>query len=353
MTNVLIDATVLGAAGGDRGMGTYVSQLLAHLSERDDVEVQALCRREAELPNGVGRIDVARLRPGRLQFVEHDLRLPLDLLRHSSEVFHGPSATPPIRCRRPWVETIYDVIPLTLDTADLHNERRRWKRIGARMRRADALIAISSFTASEAIRVLDVDPARVYVAQLAAGPQFSPPQDRPLSARSTLLFVGGTERRKRLDHAMAAASLVRDAGFAHRLRVCGPAALAPPGDTAPDVEIAGRVDDIAEEYRRAAVLIVTSGAEGFGLPAVEAMACGTPVVAYDNSATAEVVRGGGELVPDGDIAALANAVTRLLDNENAWCEASERALQRAADFDWRRCAAIHADVYRDVAARAG
>lgn len=352
MTSVLLDAVALGGAGGDRGIGTYISQLVAHLAARDDVEVRALCRPDTEMPPGVERVQVRRARPGRLQFIEHDLRLPVELVRHPSDVFHGPAATPPVSCRRPWVETIFDVIPLTHGGDDLRNERRRWRRVGARMRRADALIAVSSFTASEAIRVLGVDPARVYVAHLAPAPQFSPPAERNAAARTSLLFVGGVEKRKRLDHAMAVASLVHYAGFGHRLRVCGPAGLTPAEVDRDHVDVAGRVGDIAAEYRQAAVLLVTSEAEGFGLPAVEAMACGTPVVAYSNTATTEVVANGGVLVPDGDIAAMASAVTTLLESDAAWNEASERALARATTFDWNRCAEIHADVYRDVAAKA-
>ena len=351
MTNVLIDAVSLGGAGGDRGTGTYITQLLTHLARQEELDVQALCRPDVGLPPGVKRVQVRRSRPGRFQFVEHDLRLPLDLLRTESDVFHGAAATPPVRCRRPWVETIFDVIPLTIDSPDLRSERGRWKSIARRMRRADALIATSSFTATEAIRVLGVDPAKLYVAHLAAAPEFTPPEDRSAAARTSLLFVGGSEPRKRLDHAMAVASLVRDAGFPHRLRVCGPAALTP--SPAEAIDVAGRVDDIGAEYRRAALLLVTSRAEGFGLPAVEAMACGTPVVAYANTATSEVVGSGGTLVPDGDIAAMSAAVTQLLESEAVWTEASERALDRAADFTWRRCAQIHADVYRDVAAKAG
>ena len=354
MTSVLLDAVALGGAGGDRGIGTYIRELLAHLGARDDIEVRALCRPETEVPPGVERVQVRRSRPGRMQFVEHDLRLPIELLRHASDVFHGPAATPPVACRRPWVETIFDLIPLTHGGDELRNERRRWRRVGARMRRADALIAVSSFTASEAIRVLGVDPARVYVAHLAASPQFTPPAERSAESRTSLLFVGGSEKRKRLDHAMAVASLVSDAGFGHRLRICGPAGLTPAtADLDRDrVEIAGRVGDIVAEYRQASVLLVTSEAEGFGLPAVEAMACGTPVVAYANTATTEVVGSGGVLVPDGDIAAMASAVTKLLDSAAAWAEASDRALSRAAAFDWRRCAEVHAEVYRDVAAKA-
>lgn len=360
MTNVLVDATVLTRAGGDRGMGTYVRELLRELGRRDDLEVSALWPRNAASPPGVHAIEVERKNRGRFQFLEHGLRLPVELMRSSSDVFHGPSATPPPGCRRGWVETIFDVIPLTSKDPDLHSERRRWQRIAGRFRRADAVVAASGYTAAEAIRVLGLDPAKVYVAHLAAGRSFKPPQDLSVDGRQTFLFVGGVEKRKRITDAMSVVGALADAGVTTGLRVCGPL---PPGHVALVrdwaegegvsglVEVVGHTDDLANEYRRAVALLVPSAAEGFGLPAVEAMACGTPVIAYDNSATTEVVADGGALIADGDVTEMTAVALRLATNSAAWQEASERALQRARIFSWERCAGIHAEVYQDVAAR--
>jgi glycosyltransferase involved in cell wall biosynthesis len=85
------------------------------------------------------------------------------------------------------------------------------------------------------------------------------------------------------------------------------------------------------------------------LPAVEAMASGTPVVAFANTAVAEIVTGGGVLVADGDVGAVVAALRRLLDSPAAADEIRQQGLARAADFTWAKSAAIHAEVYELVA----
>jgi alpha-1,3-rhamnosyl/mannosyltransferase len=114
--------------------------------------------------------------------------------------------------------------------------------------------------------------------------------------------------------------------------------------------VLGFVDDLADTYRRADIFISTSRYEGFGLPAVEAMASGTPVVAFANSAIPEVVGDGGLLVPDGDVPAMVDAVRSLLDDRSRREDVRSRGLERAKHFSWERCGAVHADVYRSVAA---
>lgn len=116
-------------------------------------------------------------------------------------------------------------------------------------------------------------------------------------------------------------------------------------------------EELVRLYRRAALVLVPSRYEGFGLPAAEAMACGTPVVASDAGALAEIVREcrGGELVPTGDAAALADAVARLLARPDRRAELGARARGRVVErFAWPRIAEATAAVYREVlAARRG
>jgi glycosyltransferase involved in cell wall biosynthesis len=107
-------------------------------------------------------------------------------------------------------------------------------------------------------------------------------------------------------------------------------------------------------YRRATLVVVPSLYEGFGLPAAEAMACGTPVVATRAGALPEVLAagGGGILVPPGDAEALAKAIATLLDQPAARAELGARAPARIRDaYSWTRIAERTVEVYREVAAR--
>jgi glycosyltransferase involved in cell wall biosynthesis len=112
------------------------------------------------------------------------------------------------------------------------------------------------------------------------------------------------------------------------------------------VEVVGFVDHLPTLYRGATALLVTSGHEGFCLPALEAMACGAPVVAFTNSAIPEVVGDGGTLVADGDVAQLVRATHSLIEDAELRRAQSGRGVQRASQFSWRRSADAHADVYR-------
>ncbi len=115
------------------------------------------------------------------------------------------------------------------------------------------------------------------------------------------------------------------------------------------IDVVGWVPDLAAQYHAADALLVTSRAEGFGLPAAEAIACGTPVVAFDNTSLPEVVGGAGVLVPDGDVVAFADAVVDVLTTPGRRAELVEAALAEAARFRWSDAVQAHHDVYASVA----
>ena len=115
------------------------------------------------------------------------------------------------------------------------------------------------------------------------------------------------------------------------------------------VEVAGYVDDLAGTYRGADALLMTSRCEGFGFPVLEAMACGTPVVAFANSSLPEVVGDAGMLIADGDLDAMASAVQRVLGDADVRGELVERGLERAARFRWEDTIEAYALLLRSVA----
>ena len=138
MTSVAIDGLLVSdpdAAG--RGLGRYVDALLTSLVDVGDLEVTALMAGPRALPPTVRRVDVHRIRrPQRLAWYEHIARIGRDARRAQPDVFHSPGLEPPLRYRRPWVQTLHDVIPLVYPSELWGPELARWRLRGRLMRHA-------------------------------------------------------------------------------------------------------------------------------------------------------------------------------------------------------------------------
>jgi glycosyltransferase involved in cell wall biosynthesis len=155
-----------------------------------------------------------------------------------------------------------------------------------------------------------------------------------------VLFSGANGPRKGVDTLRAA----MPAGA--ELVLAGPGHEAAHGVRAP-----GYVsdDELLALYRSAAVLVLPSLYEGFGLPLLEAMACGTPCIASDDPALMEVSAGAALHVPRADATALRDALVRVLGDAKLREELSARGVERARAFRWSDCAAHHVEVYREAA----
>jgi glycosyltransferase involved in cell wall biosynthesis len=359
-TAVVLDAQSLSSAAAGGGIGSYTRNLIAALADRSDINLIALCDRRVPLPPNVERLPIRRLatRP-RAEVIEHSLRLPFDLRRGrpGGSVFHNPSFHAPIGVGSPRVQTLLDVIPLVYASPDVSALKARWKRFGPRYRHASAVIAISQHAATEGVRLLGLDPGRVHIARLGVESSFSPRPEGPTDP-PYLLMVSEFSRRKGFREAFAVMDALVDAGYPHRLVVAGRVHPSGRQELAavhasaryPDrIELRGFVPDLVSLYQGATGFLMTSRYEGFGLPALEAMACGVPVVAFANSAVTEVVSGGGHLVEDGDVGAMTAAIRQVLDSPFLAAERREQGLLHARSFTWSASAAIHAEVYRSVA----
>jgi len=360
MTSVLVDARELGGESSASGVGTFIRGLLGGLATRPDIDVRALATRGLHLPEHVTPVSIRRVASGgRRAVLEHEVLLPFDLRRDRAAVFHNPLFHPPWHVGRPWVQTLYDVIPLVYPDPNLDVLRKRWRRFAPRYRRADAVVAISRHAADEGIHHLGLDAGRVEVVHLGVDPRFHPgTEEEGHAGEPYVLVVSEYSRRKGFDDAFAVIGELAEAGLPHRLKVVG---RVPPHVAAeldqlvrssarPDrIDLLGFVPDLAALYRGADLVLVPSRYEGFGLPALEAMASGAPLVAYDNSSLPEVVGEGGVLVADGDVAALAEAARSVLTEPAQRAELRERGPAQAAGFSWDATAARYAEIYRQVA----
>jgi glycosyltransferase involved in cell wall biosynthesis len=358
LIRVAVDGRALFDGSEHRGLGTYVRRVLTGLAATPDITPVALVPASTPLPDGVGRVAVRRFLPRRLSTFEHDLVLPWDLARAKADVVHSPAQHPPRRSAAPWVQTLHDVTPLVFEHPLLAADARRWRRIGPRMRDAAAVIADSRFSADQGVRFFGLDPGKIHVVHLGVDAGFRPPASRVEPETPYFLFVGAWGPHKGLPEAVDAIGRLADAGCPHRLAVAGfgdawmsahVEEASRLGSRPERVDVLGYVEDLVRLYQQATALLMTSRAEGFGLPAAEAMACGTPVIAFANTSIVEVVADGGILVPDGDVAALVAAARSLVDDQGAWEMWSERARARGATFSWEKTVAGHAEILRAVA----
>jgi glycosyltransferase involved in cell wall biosynthesis len=372
VTVVLVDGYALSDASHNRGIGTFLERLLAGLSEAPGMSVRVLAEPRVTLPRGVDKVSTRRPFPGRLRPLAHDLLLPGNIRRSQGSVFHSPAQHPPRRSPIPWVQTLHDLTPLTWPHPLLEPERRRWLKVGPRLRQAAAVATVSRFSADEAIRRLGLDPARLTVIPLGVDPAVFHPGESagadgalsPTPAENFspdppyLLHVAAWGPHKGFDEALAVIARLAELGLPHRLVLAGPqdawmegqVRAAVSASPRPDrVDVAGYVEDLPAVYRGAAALLMTSRCEGFGLPVLEAMACGTPVLAFANSSLPEVVGQAGVLVPDGDVEAMVRGVRQLVQSAEMRDELIEAGLRHSELFRWGKTVTAYRQLLESVA----
>jgi glycosyltransferase involved in cell wall biosynthesis len=350
-TRVLVDARSLTNDSSSRGIGRYVREILGGLASTE-LGMVAFADNDVGLDDRVAQVRVSRSFKGRLAALEDDARLARDIRRIGGDVYFSPDHAPPRRCSIPWVQTIYDVTPLLIDDVRFGQARRRLARLAPRFRAADAIIAVSRFSADQAVAKLGVSSSRVTVIHLAAAREFHP--GPPLSTSSPyVLAVGVWGPHKGFGEAIGVIEEFRRAALPHRLVIAGRQDaygleqlrdLASASAARERIDIVGYVGDLADLYRGAAVVLAPSRSEGFGLPALEALACGTPVVAFANTAQPEVLGDGAWLVDDGDVAAMAKAARDIAEHDRIRHEWSERGVARAQIFSWTATVAAHREV---------
>ncbi|MGE3274272.1 MAG: glycosyltransferase family 4 protein [Vicinamibacterales bacterium] len=281
------------------------------------------------------------------------------------DVYHGPAYTAPPFGVSPIVLTIHDV------SYARHPEWYPW-RLGPVRRwfyRASAtaarlVITDSAFSRAEIGHAYGVPADTIRVIPLGVSPVFAPDPAAPLSTRAGapyVLHVGDLHARRNLEVALDAVLRLRarhpalrlvlagvDRGEGARLMARAVASGAPEA-----LQMAGPVSEpaLVDLYRGARALVYPSRYEGFGLPMVEAMRTGTPVIAASGATAEEVLGDAGVIVPPDDGAAWVAALGRLLEDAAAARACRERGLARAREFDWGRTARATLAVYREAAAR--
>ena len=341
---VVIDADVLGRQR--TGDETYVRNLLRELpplAEDAGLRIGAVVRSADVLPANLipATVEPLVLTSGRQEW-RLAWALPRLLRRVSAALVHTQYALP-VSCPCPAVVTIHDVSferdPTLMGKKDLAVFRRVVPRAA---RGAARVLTVSERTRFDLEELYGIAPERIVVTPNGVDPAFSP--GRLGHGRDYVLTVGAIQPRKNQLAALAAA---QEVGLP--LVVAGP-----PKDQALAEELARRgariegyveTERLVELYRGAACVVQASRYEGFGLPVLEAMACGTPVVTVPEPALLEVVGEAAIVVPEEE---LADGIRRAIREHD---RLSYAGLERARAFSWTACAEKTLATYLDVLAR--
>lgn len=303
--------------------------------------------------------------------------LPLELSPHRLHVLHAPDFIVPARWTGARVVTIHDLAFLHYPELLDADARRYYGQVQASVQQADAIIAISESTRRDITHFLGIPPQNIDVVYLAAAPQFTPQviapdetrlvgttwlvgKPQPLRAGTFILFVSTLEPRKNLPVVLRALSIcrARRPGVPYRLVIVGSRgwndthifAMVSELKLADMVLFPGQVsqEDLCWLYNACRFYVNPSLYEGFGLPVVEALACGTPTLAAATSSIPEVTGDAAYLLPPHDVAAWAEAIDLLWHDEQVRQILAKRGPIRAARFSWRRVARETLAIYRRV-----
>ena len=293
------------------------------------------------------------------------LGLPLHLLRNSFDLFHGTNYEIPFRSRRPTVLTIHDLSAMLIP--EVHRQELVWRsnwRLPYMASLASRVITPSNSVKKELCEAVKIHPDKVVVTPEAPRPVFQRKEDPELLWRlgiegSFILFVGTIEPRKNLRRLVEAFDqMLRNTSLSPKLVIAGGKGwmMDDFGSFIDKKGMTDRVcltgylhdDELCTLYSTCTAFIYPSLYEGFGLPPLEAMACGAPVITSQTPALMETVGNAARLVDPKNVDDIAHAMTELLSDEKAREHYAELGSVRVKQFSWEQTALKTLEVYREL-----
>ena len=345
--------------GQKTGFGFYVKNLVENIQKIDKTNKYTLIKPEAEH-------DLST--PARWWWDQ--VGFPQKARKSKVDILHQPCFSAPLFYRGKVVVTCHDLIavffPQNIPVASrLYFSK--WMPFS--YRRADEIIAISENTKKDIMSLLKIPTEKIRVIYEAAGPEFCLVKDKKLLAETCrkykidspfILHVGTIEPRKNLEFLVRAYSAVaQNSRIKEKLVITGKKGWYYEGlfklveklGLQNKVIFTGYVEDedMPALYNAASLFTFPSLYEGFALPPLEAMACGTPVISSNTSSLPEVVGSAGILLPPKDISSWSASITEVLRFGSLRQELKQKSLRQAKKFSWEKTAQQTVDVYREVA----
>lgn len=361
---IAIDARKL----GDFGIGTYIENLLQALAALDAESRYVLFVSPEVQPLDLPEHFVAVTEASGLYSIKELFALSWRLHRVRPDLFHATHYVLPLHLPCPTVVTIHDIIHLLFPDFLPNRSAEIYARlmIQRSLRRSDRVIAVSNNTRDDLTRAFQVERGKIDVIYNGVDASFFEPARDDRSTLDDLdlepgyvLFVGNPKPHKNLDRVLQAYAAARPKLERPVPMVC--AGARPGTDTvlkhktealgiADSVHWLGHVPErqLRTLYRGAGLFVYPTLYEGFGLPVIEAMASGTPVVTSNNSALREIAEGYAHLVSPLEVDDIEAAIVHCLNDSDHAASLATLGRRRAADFQWSETARQTLDVYREV-----
>ncbi|MBN1445561.1 MAG: glycosyltransferase family 4 protein [Candidatus Omnitrophica bacterium] len=299
--------------------------------------------------------------------------IPLELLTGGADVIHIPHPASPITLKAKLVTTIHDLIHVVPETDKWHYPRKSIKtrkKLRESILKSDMLIADSESTKNDIMKYFAVDPSKISVIYLGLDadifhiPENAGEKENILEkykiSKKYIFFVGTLHPRKNIVRVLSSFEKIKKRFGDYQLVIAGKKGWLYedffeklgklPPDIRDDIILAGYtpLDDIPYLYNGAALSLYPSLYEGFGLPILEAMACGCPVITSNLSSMPEVAGGAAILVDPYNVEELSSAIEKVLSDGQLRQELQDKGLERVKSFSWQKTAKETLQVYKEV-----
>lgn len=357
------------------GIGKYIQNLIENLAKIDRKNQYILFCKETDLKSC--KIDQKnfnfRVVKTPLFSLSEQMVLPIKIKKNRLDIFHAPHFNIPLFSPIKKVVTIYDLIPLIFPRARSSWLSRAYYRFmnSQVVKRARKIITVSENTERDLLKFFKVPEGKIEVIYGAASERFRPVNDaKPLKeikkkfsiTKEFLLYVGLRERRKNLVSLIKVLEILRrKMDFDIQLVMVGKEdpRFTQVEETAKELDLVEEVlslgevsnEDLVLLYNAAQIFLFPSLYEGFGLPPLEAMACGTPVISSNTSSLSEVLGDAAILIDPNDTNKWVEKIREVLTNEDLRKKLKHKGLERVKKFSWEKAARDTLRIYENLASQ--